>query len=177
MLQNTLLVFVVRFFNYCSFEVISTQKPIFSPVQVLLSVVYKEIPIHIYTTQRMLRTPWKNISDTLACTYAPIELIQPAYEAYPTRHLVTEKIHFTAWVHAVGKQKNNSIKTVLKQIFMLVFFKFHLEIILHALQTAALVSLSSVNNLHGHRIYFKVGGIAWDKVPPPGGCCKCTVFK
>ena len=127
MLQNTSHVFVARFFNYCSFEVISTQKPIFSSVQVLLSVVYKEIPIHIYTTQRMLRTLWKNISETLACTSSPTELIQLAYEAYPTRHLVTDKIHFTAWVHAVGKQKNNSIKTVLKQIFMLVYFKFHLK--------------------------------------------------
>ena len=96
MLQNTSHVFVARFFNYCSFEVISTQKPIFSSVQVLLSVVYKEIPIHIYTTQRMLRTLWKNISETLACTSSPTELIQLAYEAYPTRHRVTEKIHFTA---------------------------------------------------------------------------------
>ena len=76
----------------------------------------------------MLRTLWKNISDILACTYSPIELIQLADEAYPIRHLVAEKIHFTAAVHAVGKQKNNSIKTVLKQIFMLVYFKFHLKL-------------------------------------------------
>ena len=128
MLQNTLHVFVLRVFNYCSFEVISTQKPIISPVQALLSVVYKEITIHIYTTQRMLRTLWKNISDTLACTYSPTELIQLAYEAYPTRHLVTEKINFTAWVHAVGKQKKISIKTVLKQIFVVIYFKFHLKL-------------------------------------------------
>ena len=80
MLKNTLHVFVARSFNYCSFEVISTQKPIFSSVQVLLRVVYKETPIHIYTTQRMLRTLLKNISDTLACTFSPTDLIQ----AYPT---------------------------------------------------------------------------------------------
>ena len=76
----------------------------------------------------MLRTLWKNISETLACTSSPIELIQLAYEAYPIRHLVTKKVHFTAWVHAIGKQKKNSIKIVLKQILMLVYFKFHLKL-------------------------------------------------
>ena len=45
------------------------------------------------------------------------------------------------------QQHKNRIKTnIHARLFQISF-----EIILHALQTAALVSLSSVNNLHGHR--------------------------
>ena len=49
MLQHTLHVFAARVFSYHSFEEIRTQKLIFSPVQVLLRVVYKELPVHSYT--------------------------------------------------------------------------------------------------------------------------------
>ena len=45
------------------------------------------------------------------------------------------------------QQHKNRIKTnIHARLFQISF-----EIILHVLQTAALVSLSSVNNLHGHR--------------------------
>ena len=49
MLQNTLHVFAARVFSYHSFEAIRTQKLILSPVQVLLRVVYKELPVNSYT--------------------------------------------------------------------------------------------------------------------------------
>ena len=45
------------------------------------------------------------------------------------------------------KQHKNRIKTNIDARL----FQISFEIILLALQTAALVSLSSVNNLHGHR--------------------------